>query len=164
MASRMELRHRYPERPERIREVLTDPDYVRDKLRAVGGPHAELVSRQEDECGVTTVMLHAVPGDTLPSFLRSVLPEGLTIRRTEIWISSGGSVNAVVDGIPGTMTVAMCLVPDPAGCVLGAQLTAEVPLPLFGGKVEKMITANVVKLMTAEYQFTLSWLRDSATS
>jgi Protein of unknown function (DUF2505) len=163
MASQVELQHRYPERPERIREVLTDPDYVRDKLRAVGGPRAELVSRQENERGVTIVLHHAIPGDMLPSFLRSVRPEGLTIRRTETWISTGGNVNAVIDGMPGTMTVAMCLMPDPAGCVLGAQLTAEVPLPLFGGRAEKMITANVAKLMAAEHQFTLRWLRDSAT-
>ncbi|MGH3874956.1 MAG: DUF2505 domain-containing protein [Pseudonocardiaceae bacterium] len=163
MVSRVELRHRYPERLERIREVLTDPDYVRDKLCAVSGPRAELVSRQEDERGVIIVLHHAVPGDVLPSFLRSVWPEGLTILRTETWDSSGGNVNAVVDGIPGTMTVAMRLEPDPAGCVLGAQLAAEVPLPLFGGKVEKIITTNVAKLMTAEYQFTLEWLRGSAT-
>ena len=163
MANRVELQQCYPEPPERIREVLTDPTYLSDKLHAVGGPRAELVSREQDECGVTIVLHHAVPGDALPSFLRSVRPEGLTIRRTETWTRSGGSVHAVVDGVPGTITVVMQLEPDPPGCVLGAQLTAEVPLPLFGGKVEKMITDNVTKLMTAEYQFTLDWLRDSAT-
>jgi hypothetical protein len=93
-----------------------------------------------------------------------VRPEGLTIRRTEIWTGSGGSVHAVVDGVPGTITGGMQLEPDPTGCVLGAQLTAEVPLPLFGGKVEKMITDNVAKLLAAEHQFTLDWLRDSTTS
>jgi len=162
MASQVELRQHYPEPPERIPEVLTDPDYLRDKLRAVGGPGAELVSREQDEHGVTIVLHHAVPGDVLPSFLRSVRPEGLMIRRTETWTSSGASVHAVVDGVPGTITVAMHLEPDPAGSVLGAQLTAEVPLPLFGGKVEKMITDNVAKLMAAEHQFTLDWLRASA--
>jgi hypothetical protein len=163
MASRVELQHRYPESPERIREVFTDPDYLRDKMRAVGGPGAELVSYEQDESGVTIVLHHAVPGDVLPSFLRSVRPEGLTIRRTETWTSSGGSVHAVVEGVPATITVEMHLEPDPPGCVLRAQLTAEVSLPLFGGKVEKMIIDNVAKLMDAEYQFTLDWLRDSAT-
>ena len=162
MASRVELRHRYPESLERIREVLTDPDYLRDKMHAVGGLRAELVSREQDEHGITIVLHHAVPGDALPSLLRSVRPEGLTIRRTEIWTDSGGSVYAVVDGLPGTITVGMHLEPDPTGCVLGAQLTAEVPLPLLSGKVEKMIVDNVAKLMAAEYQFTLDWLHDSA--
>ncbi|MDQ3761640.1 MAG: DUF2505 domain-containing protein [Actinomycetota bacterium] len=161
MASQLALRHRYPEPPERMREVLTDPAYLREKLRAVGGPRAELVSREQDERGVTVVLRQAVPQDALPSFLRSVLPGDLTIRRTETWTSSGGRVHAVVDGAPGTITGVMRFEPDPAGCVLGAQLTAEVGLPLIGGKVEKIITDNVATLMEAEYRFTLEWLRNS---
>lgn len=163
MASRVELWQHYPEPPERIPEVLTDPDYLRDRLRAVSGPGAELVSREQDERGVTIVLHHAVASDVLPSFLRSMRPDGLTIRRTETWTSTGASVHAEIDGIPGTITGAMHLEPDPDGSVLGAELTAEVPLPLFAGKVEKMITDHVAKLMVAEHQFTLDWLRDSAT-
>lgn len=60
MASRLALQHRYPEPPERIREVLTDQRYLRDKLRAVGGPQAELVSWQADERGVTVVILSLI--------------------------------------------------------------------------------------------------------
>ena len=98
----------------------------------------------------------------MPSFLRSVLPSGLTIRRTETWNSSGGSVHAVVDGAPGPITGTMRLEPDPAGCILGARLTADVGLPLIGAKVEKLITDNIAALMESEYQFTLQWLRKSS--
>jgi hypothetical protein len=161
MTSRLALRHRYPEPPERIREVLTDQRYLRDKLHAVGGPGAELVSWEAGERGVTLVLHQAVPDDMLPSFLRAALPGGLTIRRTETWNSSGGSVHAVVDGAPGTITGAMRLEPEPAGCVLDAQLTAEVGLPLIGGKVEKMIIDGIATLMETEYRFTLEWLRNS---
>lgn len=165
MASRLQLRHRYPQPPERIQAVLTDPDYLRDKLRAVGGPRAELVSREQDGRGITVVLRQAVPDDALPSFLRSAFSGGfaggLTIRRTETWTNSGGRVHAVVDGAPGTITGTMRLEPEPAGCVLGAELTAEVPLPLIGGKVERVITDNIGKLMDAEHRFTLQWLRDT---
>jgi hypothetical protein len=161
MASQLALRHRYPESPERMREVLTDQQYLRDKLRTVGGPRAELVSWKRDERGVTVVLHQAVPEDAMPSFLRSMLPGGLTIRRTETWTSSGGSVHAVVDGAPGTISGTMRLESDPAGCVLGARLTADVGLPLIGAMVEKMITDNITALMESEYQFTLEWLRNS---
>jgi hypothetical protein len=70
-------------------------------------------------------------------------------------------VHAVVDGAPGTITGAMRLEPEPAGCVLDAQLTAEVGLPLIGGKVENMITDGIATLMETEYRFTLEWLRNS---
>ena len=145
-----------------MREVLTDQQYLRDKLRAVGGPRAELVSWKRNEGGVTVVLHQAVPEDAMPSFLRSALPSGLTIRRTETWNSSGGSVHAVVDGAPGTINGTMRLEPDPAGCVLGARLTADVGLPLIGAKVEKVITDNIAALMESEYQFTLQWLRNSS--
>lgn len=145
-----------------MREVLTDQQYLRDKLRTVGGPRGELVSWERDERGITVVLQQAVPEDAMPSFLRSVLPSGLTIRRTETWNSSGGSVHAVVDGAPGTITGTMRLEPDPAGCILGARLTADVGLPLIGAKVEKLITDNIAALMESEYQFTLQWLRDSS--
>jgi Protein of unknown function (DUF2505) len=162
MASRLTLRHHYPKPPERIREVLTDRQYLLGKLRAVGGPRAELASWEQNERGVTVVLHQAVPDDALPSFLRSALPGGLTIRRTETWTGSGGRVHAVVDGAPGTITGTMRLEPDPAGCVLSAQLTADVGLPLIGSRVEKTIIDSVSRLMEAEYQFTLEWLRSSA--
>ena len=145
-----------------MREVLTDQRYLRDKLRTVGGPRGELVSWERDERGITVVLQQAVPEDAMPSFLRAVLPSGLTIRRTETWNSSGGSVHAVVDGAPGTITGTMRLEPDPAGCVLGARLTADVGLPLIGAQVEKLITDNIAALMESEYQFTLQWLRNSS--
>lgn len=142
--------------------MLTDQDYLRDRLRAVGGPQAELVSREQDDRGITVVLRQAVPEDALPSFISSLRPGGLMIRRTEIWTSSGGSVHAVVDGAPGTISGAMRLEPESAGCVLDAQLTVEVPIPLIGHKVEKIITDNIGKLMDAEYRFTLEWLRGTA--
>ncbi|MGH3929345.1 MAG: DUF2505 domain-containing protein [Pseudonocardiaceae bacterium] len=161
MTSRVELRHCYPESPERMREVLTDPAYLRDKLRAVGGPRAELVSRDEDERGVTVVLHQMVPAGALPSVVRAALPGELTIRRIETWTGSGGTVQSTVDGAPGTITGTMSLEPDLTGSVLAMQLEAKVGLPLIGGKVEKAITGGISKLMNAEYDFTMQWLRNS---
>ncbi|MGH3925694.1 MAG: DUF2505 domain-containing protein, partial [Pseudonocardiaceae bacterium] len=97
------------------------------------------------------------------SCIRAVLPGDLVIHRTEIWTGSRGTVQAVVDRAPGTITGEMSIEPDPAGSVVTLRLEATVALPLIGGKVEKAITDSVRKLMDAEYDFTLQWLRDSAT-
>lgn len=164
MTSRLELRHRYPEPPQRMREVLTDPAFLRDKLRSVGGPGAALVSREESAGCVTVVLHQTVPADALPSFVRAALSGDLTIRRTEIWTGTGGTVHSVVDGAPGTITGEMELAPDTGGSVLRFRIEATVPLPLIGGKVEKSITDGVSKLMDAEYGFTLQWLRRAATT
>lgn len=147
-----------------MRELVTDQEYLRAKLRAVGGPRAELVSWQQHDDGVTVVLHQGVPGESMPSFLRAMLPDNLTIRRTETWRGSSGSVEAVVEGAPGTITGVMRLESDPDGCLIGAQLTAEVPLPLVGATVEKLVTDNIATLMESEYQFTLAWLRNPADS
>jgi Protein of unknown function (DUF2505) len=160
MASQLALRHRYPTTPERMRELITDRRYVQAKLRAVGGPRAELVSWQRNDDGVTVVVRQAVPEEAMPSFLRAMLPDSLTIRRTETWRGCSGSVEAVVDGAPGTITGVMRLESEPDGCLISAQLTAEVPLPLVGATVEKLVTDNIANLMETEYQFTLAWLRN----
>ncbi|MGH3942752.1 MAG: DUF2505 domain-containing protein [Pseudonocardiaceae bacterium] len=163
MTSRVEFRHCYPESPERMREVFTDPTYLRDKLRAVGGARAELVSREENERGVTVVLHQMVPAGALPSAIRAALPGELTIRRIETWTGSGGTVKSTVDGAPGTITGTMILEPDPAGSVLAMHLEAKVGLPFIGGKVERAITGGVSKLMDAEYDFTMQWLRESTS-
>jgi Protein of unknown function (DUF2505) len=154
------LRHPYPESPESMREVLTDGNYLRDKLRTVGGPQDELISREVDQHGATIVLNYTVSADVLPSFLRSTFPDGLTIRRRESWTGSDGNLRAVVDRVPAKVTGTMQLEPVPTGCVLGAQLIADVALPLFSGKAEKIIADNVGKLLEAEYRFTLGWLRN----
>lgn len=141
-----------------MRDVFTDRNYLRDKLRTVGGPRDELVSRDVNQHGTTIVLYHAVSKYLLPPFLHSALPNGLNIHRTEIWTGSEGSLQAVVEEAPAKVTGTMWLEPAPKGCVFGAQLTADVQLPLFSGRVEKIIADNLDKLLEAEYQFTLGWL------
>jgi Protein of unknown function (DUF2505) len=158
MTRRVVFRHSYPEPPESMRDVFTDGNYLRDKLRTVGSPRDELVTRDVDQHAVTIVLYHAVSKDLLPSFLRSALPNGLNIHRTEIWTGSDGSLRAVVDEAPAKITGTMWLEPAPGGSVFGAQLAADVQLPLFSGRAEKVIADNLGKLLEAEYRFTLGWL------
>ncbi|HZS22211.1 MAG TPA: DUF2505 domain-containing protein [Pseudonocardiaceae bacterium] len=163
MASQLALRHQYPASCEQMWDVLTDQQYLQAKLQAVGGPRAELVSWQRDEHAATMVLNQTVPGGAIPSFLRAMLPGELTIRRTETWRGCRGNVEAAVDGAPGTIAGVMSLEPDGTGCVLGSQITVDVPLPLIGGKVEKLVSDNIASLLETEYQFTLAWLRNPSS-
>ncbi|MQA14800.1 MAG: DUF2505 family protein [Pseudonocardiaceae bacterium] len=160
MTDTLELQHTYSESPERMREVLTDPEYLRAKLREVGGQRAELVSRDEDEDGtVTVVQRQSVPADSLPSFAQSLVPGDVTIERTETWTGPGGGpVNAVVVGTPAKISGTMTLRPHRDGVVFALQIQAKVPIPLFSIAVEKMITKNIADVMEVEYRFTQDWL------
>ncbi len=137
MTRRVVIRRSYPEPPQSMREVFTDPGYLRDKLRTVGGPRDELVSRTVNEHSVTIVLYHVV-----------------------VWTGSDGTLHAIVNEAPAELTGTVWLEPALSGCVFGAQLLANVQLPLFSDKVEKIIAENVGKLLDAEYRFTLEWLHN----
>lgn len=161
MTRRLDLRYPYAASPERIRAVLTDEQFVRDRLRAVGGPGAELVSRTENGSGqVTVVQRQGVPADALPSVVRSFMRDVLTIERTEVWTGpADGTIDVMLNGAPGSVTGTLAVAPDGDGSVLTIGLDASVPVPLLGGTIEKAVTDNIGKLGEVEYAFTREWLR-----
>jgi len=166
MTRRLEMHYRYPASPERIRAVLTDERFLRDRLREIGGPGAELVSRTENGSGrVTLVQRQGLPADALPSAVRSFVPDDLTIERTEDWTGpTDGTIDVVLSGAPGSVTGTLAVVPDADGpdangSVLTITVDASVPVPLFGGTIERVVTDNIEKLGDVEYAFTCEWLR-----
>ncbi len=164
MSNQVELRHTYPEPPERIREVLTDPEFLRARLAEVGGPRAELVSRECDEAGaVTIVQRQSVPAESLPTFAKSLFPGDVTIERTETWTGPGGGpVNAIVKGTPAKITGTMALTPRPhsGGTTFTLRIDTKVPIPLFSIAVENLINENITRMLEREHEFTTEWLRD----
>lgn len=155
------MHYRYPASPERIRAVLTDEQFLRDRLREIGGPGAELVSRTENGSGqVTLVQRQGLPADALPSAVRSFVPDDLTIERTEDWIGpADGTIDVLLSGAPGSVTGALAVAPDGDGSVLTITIDASVPVPLLGGTIEQVIIDNIEKLGDVEYAFTCEWLR-----
>ncbi|MPZ64737.1 MAG: DUF2505 family protein [Pseudonocardiaceae bacterium] len=164
MSTQVELRHTYAEAPERVREVLTDPEFLRAKLDKVGGQGAELVSREQDESGaVTVVQRQTVPSDRLPTYAQSLMPGDVVIERTETWTGPGGGpVKAVIKGTPAKITGTMALMPRPhgGGATVTLRIDTKVPIPLFSVAVEKLINENITRLMEREHEFATDWLRD----
>lgn len=164
MSTQVELRHTYPEPPERMREVLTDPEFLRARIAEVGGPRAELVSRESDDAGtVTIVQRQTVSSSSLPTFAQTLIPGDVTIERTETWTGPGGGpVKAVVKGTPAQITGTMALTPRPhsGGATFTLRIDTKVPIPLFSIAVENLINENITKLIDREYEFTADWLRD----
>jgi len=159
MSSRLEMRHTYPAPVERMRAVLTDPEFLRDKLREVGGPGAELVSRTEDNGRITVVQRQAVPETVLPAVVRSFVPGDLSITRTEVWSGpTAGTIDVAVGGAPGSASGTIAVTPDGEGALVTIRIDASVPVPLVGGMIEKAMTDNIGELGEVEHAFTREWL------
>jgi len=153
------MRHAYPAPVERMRAVLTDPEFLRDKLREVGGPGAELVSRTEDNGRIIVVQRQAVPETALPAVVRSFVPGDLSITRTEVWSGpTAGTIDVAVGGAPGSASGTIALTPDGEGALVTIRIDASVPVPLVGGMIEKAMTDNIGELGEVEHAFTREWL------
>ncbi|HEU4363734.1 MAG TPA: DUF2505 domain-containing protein, partial [Mycobacterium sp.] len=53
------------------------------------------------------------------------------------------------------------LEPADAGCILRFSGTVQVDIPLVGGRIESFVGAQLAELMTAEEQFTSTWVTQS---
>ena len=159
MSRRLEMRHSYPAPAERMRAVLTDPEFLRDKLREVGGPGAELVSRTEDSGQVTVVQRQAVPETMLPAMVRSFVPGDQSITRTEVWPGpTAGTIDVAVGGAPGSASGTIEVTPDGDGALVTICIEASVPVPLVGDTIEKAMTDNIARLGDVEHAFTREWM------
>lgn len=158
-------------RADSVYSAQVDPAFLKDRLKAVGGPQAELVGQKKSASGVTVRLRQGVPARQLPSAVRSFLSGDLVVTREEFWrgVVEGefegsvfeGRMRAMIPGVPGEIT-ARTRVADLAegGSEWVATAAIRVNIPLLGAKVESLLAEQVRKLMAAETEFTGTWLAD----
>ena len=97
-------------------------------------------------------------GDRPPGVLPG-RPATHLVHRTETWHSDKtGTVKAAVQGVPGEINGRMRLSDVDSGTEWVTSLAVRVSIPLVGGKIEKSIGEQVVKLLANEATFTEKWL------
>ncbi|MHA6626747.1 DUF2505 domain-containing protein [Pseudonocardia sichuanensis] len=144
--------------------TMVDPDYLRSRLKRIGGPGADLLEHTADTEGARYRLRHGLDAKDLPPAVRGVLPGDITIERTERWTrqESGrylGDVQVAIPGTPASAAGGMRL-HDTAdgGSELQVRADVTVQVPLLGGKIEGVVAEQVRKLLTAESAFTQQWL------
>lgn len=163
MSTRTETAFRYSFPSEKVFTAITAPEAITERLRAVGGPGAELKEHHVGENGqVTAVMSLTVPSEKLPKAIQSLTSGPLRIERTEIWRTDGvGTVGVEVPGAParinGTMTLRAV---DETSAEVRVEVDVKVSVPLFGRTVETAITDYLSGLLAREHDLMESWLRE----
>ncbi|MEY8041485.1 DUF2505 domain-containing protein [Saccharopolyspora cebuensis] len=169
MARRIEHRSTSEWSASAVHQALIDVDYLTDRLRTLGGAHAELVEHvSTPDGGVRYQIRHGVRSDALPQLARSVVGGDLVIDRSESWRRQDdehytGEVAAEIAGAPCTIAGSMWLrdLDEPVGTEVSEFVvsgTVRVGVPLVGGKLEDLVADQVQKLLAAEEQFTGEWL------
>jgi len=152
--------HTYPATPERVIEVMTDPDTLRDKYTALGHRDVRIVEHEVRADGFMTVRSkRGVPMD-VPGFAKRFLSPVNTVEQHDEWdppASNGsrtGTWKVTAAGVPVRVGGDLWVRPDGQGRTV-VDMSGEVgcSIPIVGGKLADFVGADVVRTMNAEEQF-----------
>ena len=144
--------------------TMVDPEYLRARLREIGGPGAELLEHTADVDGARYRLRHGLSASDLPSIVRNLMPGDISIERTESLKRNGansydGSVAVEIHGTPASAAGWMRLAENGAGSELRVHADVSVRVPLIGGRIEAVVAEQVQKLLAAETAFTVRWMQ-----
>jgi hypothetical protein len=155
----------FPAAAATVYALITDADFLQARMVAGGGIDPKVISVDTAD-GVTTVVTRqSIPADALPSMVASMLGGDPVTERTEAWraVDSDGTAYAAdfsltVKGAPATIKGTMTLSAAGAGSALAVNGTATVPIPMFGAKLEAVISEQIGTILSVEGDYTRSRL------
>ena len=148
---------------ERVFATMTDEEYLRARLRELGGPGSELLEHQVGPDGARYRLKQGLSEKDLPPIVGKVMQGDLAIQRTETLRGTGpgaygGDVDVEISGVPASAAGTMRLADNGAGSEFEVHADVEVKVPLIGGKIEEIVAGQVRRLLEAETAFTVRWL------
>ena len=148
---------------EKVFATMTDKEYLRARLREIGGPGSELLEHEASPESARYRLKQGLKESDLPPVVGKVLQGDLSIQRTESLRRTGpgmygGDVDVAIAGVPASASGTMRLADSGTGSEFEVHATVEVRVPLIGGKIEEIIAGQVRRLLAAETGFTVRWL------
>jgi hypothetical protein len=151
----------YATQPAEVVRLWCDQEFLAAVGREFGGVGEAEVTRQGPEVQVVT--RRQLPLDKIPSFVRRFIADG-TLQQTDVWPAEpedGTRVDGAwrVEGkMPATMTGTQAVEPTETGCRVEVKGTVDVSAPLVAGKIEDLISREIVKLIGVQQAFAARWL------
>lgn len=168
------LSEHYPGSVEQVYAAFADEQYWLARLADSGADTATLDSMTVGaDGGIDVVTTQGIHRDKLPALAAQFHPGDLEMVRHEKWspVRDGrahAQVTGKIVGAPAKLSGDAVLEPasesGEAGCALRLTATVQVDIPLVGGKIENFIGTQLGELMTAEQQFTSTWLQRGGTA
>ncbi len=148
---------------EKVYAAMTDAEYLRARLREIGGPGSGLLQHEASPESTRYVLKQGLAEQDLPPVVGKVMNGDLAIERTETLRrtapgSYAGDVAVKIPGAPASAAGTMRLADDAGGSLFEVHADVTVKVPLFGGKIEEIVADQVRRLLEAETAFTVRWL------
>src|SRR5690349_22033528 len=148
---------------EMVFATMTDEEYLRARLRELGGPGSDLLEHEATPDSARYKLKQGLSEKDLPPIVGKVMQGDLAIQRTETLRKSvegayGGDVDVAISGVPASASGTMRLADNGSGSDFEVRADVEVKVPLIGGKIEEIVAGQVRRLLEAETEFTARWL------
>lgn len=148
---------------EKVFAVMTNEEYLRARLRELGGPGSALLEHEAGPDSGRYRLREGVSESDLPPVVGKVVGGNLAIERTETLRRTGegryaGDVDVAIPGAPASAVGTMTLEDDNDGSLFAVHADVVVNVPFFGGKIEEIVAEQVRRLLEAETAFTVRWL------
>jgi hypothetical protein len=149
----------YTASPSDLFALFGDRSFVQARLEASGGLNPEVVSLDaSDDGGLDIITRQGIPASVLPSIVSSFISGDLSTQRTESWRAAADGYTAdltvTIHGAPASLKGTITLISEGDGSLLTVNADAHVPIPMFGGRIEKVIVEQVTDLFDQEEKFT----------
>jgi hypothetical protein len=159
---------------EEVYRAFQDPEYWRARLADTPVDVATVESmRVGGESGsdgtIEVVTVQTVRSDKLPAVVTQLHRGDMSIKREEIWapVTHGAATASISGSILDTPvdlwgTAVLSPIAESGGARQTFHITIQVRAPIIGGKVEKMLGAQLSELVTREQRFTSEWIANHA--
>ncbi|HKY90340.1 MAG TPA: DUF2505 domain-containing protein [Nevskiaceae bacterium] len=148
---KQEIKARYPAPAAAVIKMFSDPAFHEQKLKALGIARFQVLasSKKGDEFSIR--IERKVPVDLPVPGMKGV---EATAVHEERWnaATKSGRVEVDAKGVPATIACQAKFADDADGCTLTYTWTIESRVPLVGGKIEKAIASDMVKMSAPETQ------------
>jgi hypothetical protein len=163
MASSIDYRSTLSYPAEKVFAAMTDEEYLRARLRELGGPGSELLEHEAGPDKARYRLRQGLSENDMPPIVGKVMSGDLAIERNETLQRDepgnySGDVDVKISGAPASATGTMRLADAPDGSLFEVRADVTVRVPLVGGKIEEIVAGQVRRLLEAETAFTISWL------
>lgn len=162
MSVTVRARHEYAHSLDKVWAAFSDPEFYQAKFEGIGHREVEVVSCEAGEDAFSIEISRQVPVE-VPAVLRGILGTWNTLLQSERWTGDPergwrNELEIEARGVPAALTGSMQLTATGKGCVNEVAITVRAPVPLLGGKVEKLVARDTEATLAAEYEFIRRWL------
>ncbi len=154
---------RFPASSDVVIKAFTDKDFHLKKCDALGSTGVELLDHDPDVNNFYVKIRRQMPVEVdVPGALKKLVPATATIVHKDAWKmdSKTGHIDIELSGIPVALSCEVSLRDEGDECVYRYEWDIKAKVPLVGGKLEKLLAADMDEKIPKETQASIPLLDD----